>query len=75
MRGHKLKKELISLIPSSFESLQVYFYKLKTLVLQLKQCGIENKDEQLVLAIILKLDPDYFVFVSIFHAIKLIFQN
>ena len=36
MRGHQIKNELISLIPSSFESLQLYFSKFKALVLQLK---------------------------------------
>ena len=40
MRGHQIKNELISLSPSSFESLQLYFTKFKALVLQLKQCGI-----------------------------------
>ena len=71
MRGNKLKNDLISLIPSNFESLQVYFCKLKTLVLQLKQCGIENKDEQLVSAILSKLGPHYSILVSTFHASKL----
>ena len=33
MRGHKIENELISLSPSSFESLQLYFSKLKALVL------------------------------------------
>ena len=33
MRGHKIKNELISLSPSSFESLQLYFTKFKSLVL------------------------------------------
>ena len=36
MRGHQIKNELISLIPNSFESLQLYFSKFKALVLQLK---------------------------------------
>ena len=53
---------MISLGPSSFESLQLYFSKFKALVLQLKQCGIEKKEEKLVLAIISKLGPDYSVF-------------
>ena len=52
MRGHQIKNELISLNPSSFESLQLYFTKFKALVLQLKQCGIEKKEEQLVLTIL-----------------------
>ena len=36
MRGHQINNELISLSPSSFESLQLYFSKFKALVLQLK---------------------------------------
>ena len=40
MRGHQLENELISLSPSNFKPLQVYFSKFKALVLQLKQCGI-----------------------------------
>ena len=34
MRGHQLENELISLNPRKFESLQVYFSKFKSLVLQ-----------------------------------------
>ena len=33
MRGHQIENELISLSPSSFESLQLYFSKFKSLVL------------------------------------------
>ena len=47
----------------------------KALVLQLKQCGIEKKDDQLVLAILSKLGPDYSVFVSTFYATKLTAQT
>ena len=34
MRGHQLNNELISLSPNNFESLQLYFSKFKSLVLQ-----------------------------------------
>ena len=71
MRGHQIENELISLSPNSFESLQLYFSMFKALVLQLKLCGIEKKEDQLVLAILYKLGPDYLVFVSTFHATKL----
>ena len=71
MRGHQTENELISLSPTSFESLQLYFSKFKALVLQLKQCGIKKKDDQLVLVILSKLGPDYSVFVSTFYATKL----
>ena len=33
MRGHQIENELISLSPSSFESLQLYFSKFKALIL------------------------------------------
>ena len=55
MRGHQIKNELRS--PTIFESLQLYFSKFKALFLQLKQCGIEKKYDQLVLAILSKLGP------------------
>ena len=71
IRGHQIKNELISLNPSSFESLQLYFTKFKALIHQLKQCGIE-KEEKIVLTILSKLGPDYSVFVSTFYATKLI---
>ena len=44
-----------------------FFTKVKHLVLQLKQCKVEKEDNQLILAILSKLGPDYFVFVSSFH--------
>ena len=72
MRGHQIENELISLSPNSFESLKLYFSKFKALVLQLKQCGIENKDEKLVFAILSKLGPNYSVFFLTFYATKLI---
>ena len=71
MRGHQIENELISLSPSSFESLQLYFSKFKALVLQLKQCGIEKKEEKIVLAILSNLGPEYSMFVSTFYATKL----
>ena len=75
MRGLQIENELISLSPSSFESLQLYFSKFKALVLQLKQCGIEKKEEKLVLTILSKLGPKYSVFFFTFHVTKLIAQS
>ena len=43
MRGLQLENELISLSPAHYEAIQDLFTKFKVLVLQLKQCGIENK--------------------------------
>ena len=75
MRVRQLENELISLSPSNFKSLQVYFSKFKALVLQLKRCGIKKKDEQLVLDILLNLGPHYLVFVSTIHAYNLTIQT
>ena len=36
MRGHQLENELISLSPTHFETIQYFFTKFKSLVLQLK---------------------------------------
>ena len=52
MRGHQIENELIFLSPNRFDSLQLYFSKFKALVLQLKQCRIEKKEEKLVLDIL-----------------------
>ena len=71
MRGHQIENELISLSPSRFESLQLYFSKFKALVFQLKQRGIEKKEEKLLLAILSKIGTEYSVFFSTFHATKL----
>ena len=59
---------LVSLYPSSFETIEQFFSKFKSLVLQCRECGIEWKDEQNFLSILSKLGPDYSVFVCIFHS-------
>ena len=46
IRAHQLKNELISLSPSSFESMEGFFTKFKSLILMLKQCGIEKTEDQ-----------------------------
>ena len=43
LRAHQLEIDLFSLIPSNFESLEGFFTKFKSLLLMLKQCGIEKK--------------------------------
>ena len=45
MRGHQLENELITLSPTHFETIKDFFTKLNSLVLWMKQCGIENKEE------------------------------
>ena len=63
---------LFSLSPSNFKYLEGFFTKFKSLVLNLKQCGIEKEYDQLILFILSKLGRDYLVFVSTFHATRLI---
>ena len=75
MRGHQLENDLISLIPAHFETIQDFFTKFNSLVLKLKKCGIEKKEDQFILSIISKLGPEYSVFVSTFHSSKLTTRN
>ena len=57
------------------ETLQDFFTKFKSLVLQLKKFGIEKKEDQLIVSILLKLGPKFSVFVSTFHSGKLTLGN
>ena len=41
----------------------------------LKHCGIDKKHDQLILSILSKLGPEYSVFVSTFHATRLVVSN
>ena len=71
LRGHQLENELITLNPTHFETIQYFFTKFKSMVLQLKQCGIEKKEDNLILSILSNLGPEYLVFVLTFHLGKL----
>jgi hypothetical protein len=44
-----LKNDLHALNPRYFKTLQDYFYKFKTLLSHVRDCGIDKKDEQLIL--------------------------
>ena len=46
--GHQLENELISLSPTHYDTIQDFLTKFKSLVLYLKQCGIEKKQDQLI---------------------------
>ena len=45
IRGHILENKLVSLHPSGFDTIEQFFTKFKSLVIQCRQCGIERKDE------------------------------
>ena len=44
LRGHILENKMISLQPNSFETIQQFFAKFKSLALQCRQCRIEGKE-------------------------------
>ena len=75
IRAHQLENELISFSPSSFESMEELFTKSNSLILTLKQCVIDNKEDQFILYILSKLGPEYLVFVSTFHATRISISN
>lgn len=68
LRHYQLENELICLKHFDFNNIQDIFTKLKSLRLQLKQCGIENKDKHLILSLLSKLGPDYSIFISTLYA-------
>ena len=75
MRVHELENDLITLNPSNFKSLNQFFTKFKNLIYQLKQCKVEKDEDQLILAILTKLNADYSVFVSTFQTVRLTTPN
>ena len=69
-----LEVELNTLDPKSFDNIQYYFTKFKSLILSLGECGIENTQEkQLIITILAKLGPEYVVYVPIFHSSRCLF--
>jgi hypothetical protein len=73
MRGHMIKVELLILDIKTFDNIQYFFTKYKDLLSQLKDCGVDKSKEekQMVLTILSKLFPEYSVFVSTFHSVRL----
>ena len=59
----------------NFDSIEGFFTKLKLLVLLLKQRGIDKKEDQLIISILLKLGHEYLFFLSTFHAARLAISN
>ena len=73
-RGHMIQVKFLTLDPKTFDNLQYCFTKYKDLLSKLKACGVDKpKDEKkMVLTILSKLGPEYSVFVSTFHSVRLI---
>jgi len=55
--------------PKSFDNIQDFFTKFKSLILSLGECGIDKstQEKQRILTILAKLGPEYIVYVSNFH--------
>ena len=70
-----MENELFSLIPSSSDSIEYFFTKFNSLVLFIKKPGTEKNEYQLIISILSKLGPEYLVFVSTFHATRLVVSN
>ena len=64
-----LEVELNTLEPKSFDNIQDFFTKFKSLILSLSGCGLDNstQEKQLILTILAKLGPKYVVYVSNFY--------
>ena len=57
LRGHQLENKLITLSPMHFDTIQEFFTKSKSLLIQINKCGIKKKEEHLILSILSKLGP------------------
>jgi hypothetical protein len=70
MRSHMFEVELNTLDPKSFDNIQDFFTKFKSLLLNLGECGIDKsiQEKKLILTILDKLGPKYAVYVSNFHS-------
>ena len=75
LRGHNLQNQLIALQPNNFKTIQQFFSKFKSLVMQCNQCRIDKKDEQLMLSLLSKIGPKLSVFIFTFHSWRLTTTN
>jgi hypothetical protein len=72
MRGHMLEVDLLTLDPKIFDNIQDFFTKFMDLLSQLKYCRVDKlkEEKQMVLTILSKLGPKFFVFISTFHYVR-----
>ena len=67
IRGYQIDSDLTMLDPKNFDTIQDYVTKAKELRAQLKDCGIDKKDTQLIFNLMGKLPQEYTAFVSSFQ--------
>jgi hypothetical protein len=72
MRGNIIEVEFLTLDPKIFDNIQDFFTKFKDLLSQLKDCGVDKSKEEkeMVLTIISKIGPEFYMFISTFHSVK-----
>jgi hypothetical protein len=72
MRGHMMEVDLLTFYPKIFDNIQYFFTKFKDLLSQLKSCGVDKsmEEKKMVLTILSKLGPEFFVFISTFHTAR-----
>jgi hypothetical protein len=70
-RGHMLEVDLLTLDPKLFDNIQDFFTKFNDLLSQLKSCGVDKSKEekQIVMTILSKIGPQFYVFISTFHIV------
>ena len=61
---------MLTLGPRNFSTIEDFLLKFKTLRLLLQGCEVNKIDDFVIYAILAKLDPTYFVFVSTFHSTR-----
>ena len=71
MRGHQFEIEILNLSPGNIESIQELFTQFRYIYLYLNMCKINKDNDQLVLSILSKLGPNYYVFFSSIYSIRL----
>lgn len=70
IQAYQLENELLTLVPSSFSSIEDFLYFLKTLRLILECCKVKKEDDSLIYGILSKLGPIYSLFLSTFHSTR-----
>ena len=72
IRAHRLRLSYSHWVQAVLISIEGLFTKFKSCILFLKNCGIKKKVYQLILYILSKLSHEYSLFVSTFHATRLV---
>jgi hypothetical protein len=70
IRAQQLENQVLTLSPSDFSCIGDYLSKFKILRILFEECEIKMEEERCIYLILSKLGSAYFVFVSIFYAMR-----